>query len=69
MTLERPIDDGRYVSFHGLGGDAVSLIYPDLYNVPIYDCNLEDPDAIEAKIILYLQEKVIYYNQLLSEQL
>lgn len=69
MTLERPIDDGRYVSFHGLWWDVVDMFYPDLYNVPIYNCDLKDPEDIESEIIDYLQQKVQYYNQLLVEQL
>lgn len=69
LTMERPIDDGRYVAFHGLGGDVVKFMYPDLYNVPIYDCNLLDPEDIEEHIKKYLRDKIQVYNQYLEEQL
>lgn len=69
VTPERPVDDGRYVSFQGVGGEVVKMIYPDLRNVPIYDCNLEDPEDIEKNIKEYLREKVDLYNQYLDIQL
>jgi len=37
MTMERPIDDTRHVTFHGLGGELVTLVYPDLYRIPVYN--------------------------------
>lgn len=69
LTIERPVDDSRYMAFHGLGGETVEFIYPDLWNVPIYDCNLLDPEDIDTKIRDYLKQKVQYYNQLLDVQL
>jgi len=69
LTLERPIDDGRYVTFHGVGGDVVKFIYPDLYNVPVYECQILTQEAIKAKLIEYLQQKVQLYNQYLGTQL
>jgi len=65
LTMERPIDDGRYVTFHGIGGDVVKFIYPDLYNVPVYECTILTQEAIKAKLIEYLQQKVQLYNQYL----
>jgi hypothetical protein len=69
MTLERPIDDSRYLAFHGIWWDVVEFIYPDLWNVPIYDCDLLKPDDIIEKINDYLKQKVQIYNQLLDIQL
>jgi hypothetical protein len=69
VTMERPVDDARYMAFHGLGGDVVEFIYPDLWNVPIFDCNLLDPLDIEETIRTYLRKKVEHYNQLLDIQL
>jgi hypothetical protein len=69
MTMERPIDDSRYLAFHGIGWDVVEFIYPDLWNVPIYDCDLLKPDDIIEKITDYLKQKVQIYNQLLDIQL
>lgn len=40
-----------------------------MWNVPIYDCNLLDPEDIDKKIRTYLKQKVQYYNQLLDIQL
>ena len=40
-----------------------------MWNVPIYYCNLLDPEDIDKKIRTYLQQKVQYYNQLLDIQL
>ncbi|MDP2669701.1 MAG: hypothetical protein Q8O99_01475 [bacterium] len=69
VTPERPVDDGRYVVFHGIGGDVVNFIYPDLRNVPIYNCNLQDAKDIEETIKTYLRDKVQLYNQYLDIQL
>jgi len=48
---------------------VVEFIYPDLWNVPIYDCDLLKPDDIIEKINDYLKQKVQIYNQLLDIQL
>lgn len=69
LTIERPVDDARYMAFHWLGGETVEFVYPDLRNVPIFDCDLLDPEDIEKNIRQYLKDKVQYYNQLLDVQL
>lgn len=69
LTLDRPIDDARYVAFHGVGGDVVKFIYPDLYRVPVYECEILTQEAIKEKLIEYLQQKVQLYNQYLNSQL
>ena len=35
-TQDRPIDNIRNITFQGIGGDAVRLNYPNLYEVQIY---------------------------------
>jgi len=35
-TLNRPIDDPKYITFQGIGGTTVKLVYPDLWKVPVY---------------------------------
>lgn len=45
------------------------MIYPDLRNVPLYDCNLLDVEDIEKTIKHYLKQKVQLYNQYLNIQL
>lgn len=70
MTMERPIDDTKHVTFHGLGGDLVKLIYPDLYRVPIYEGGqLKSEAAIQEAIKTYLKQKVTAYNEKLQVQL
>ena len=69
VTLERPIDDVRYVNFMGIGGDLVEFIYPDMYRVKVFaDGKLMEKEEIEVSIRSYLNEKVAVYNQYLLEQ-
>ena len=70
ITPERPIDDPRYTTFHGLGGDLVKFIYPDMYRVNVFaGGKLLEKEAIEANIKQYLTEKIQMYNQYLDVQL
>jgi hypothetical protein len=70
VTQERPIDDPRYVSFMGIGGDLVKFIYPDLYRVNVFaGGKLMAKEQIEEEIKTYLREKVQLYNQYLNVQL
>ena len=36
LTADRPIDSARFVAFKGIGGSAVKIVYPNIYNVPVY---------------------------------
>lgn len=69
QTFERPIDDNPYVTFHGIWWDQVTMIYPDLYAIPIYECNLMDPEDIKDTILEYLRQKVQLYNWYLDREL
>jgi len=67
--MERAIDDPRYTTFHGIGGDLVKFVYPDIYNVSTYDQELLTEAEIEDNLRKYLQEKVEQYNKELELQL
>ena len=70
LTQERPIDDPRYVHFHGVGGELVKFIYPDMYRVPVFENGvLLEVEDIESNIKTYLKEKIQVYNQYLDLQL
>lgn len=70
LTMDRPVDDTRYVTFHGLWGDLVKFIYPNLYRVPVYEAGqLLSEAEIADNIRWYLQEKVSVYNAYLQTQL
>jgi hypothetical protein len=70
LTPERPIDSPRYLSFQGVGENEVKLIYPNLFKTEIYNQSfvLKSPDSIRQALIDYLNNKVIEYNTILSEE-
>jgi len=70
LTMERAIDDPRYTTFHGLWWDLVKFVYPDMYQVKVYEWwELLTEDEIASSIRAYLIEKANSYNQKLSNQL
>jgi hypothetical protein len=70
LTMDRPVDDTRFVTFHGLWGDLVRLIYPNLFRVPVYkDGELLSEDEIKENIRTYLKDKIQTYNKQLEAQL
>jgi hypothetical protein len=70
LTMQRAIDDPRFVTFHGIWGDQVNLIYPNLYKAPIYAwCSLQPEEEIRTVLENYLIDKVRQYNKLLQEQM
>ncbi|MFZ2718776.1 MAG: VCBS repeat-containing protein, partial [Candidatus Absconditicoccaceae bacterium] len=73
-TQDRPVDSPRYITFQGLSGNAVKMIYPDLYKVEVYSQSgdiliLKTPQQIETAIKSYLIKVVQKYNQTLQDQL
>jgi hypothetical protein len=69
MTHERPIDDPRFTTFVGIGGDSVKFIYPDMYRVDVFEGGkLLEKEEIETRIVQYLRDKIQVYNQYLDIQ-
>ncbi|MCF7835358.1 VCBS repeat-containing protein, partial [Candidatus Gracilibacteria bacterium] len=73
-TQDRPIDSPRYITFQGLSGSVVKLIYPNLYKVEVFTQTgdlliLKKPEQIQEAIKDYLQETIIKYNQELKDEL
>jgi hypothetical protein len=73
-TQDRPIDNIRNITFQGIGGDAVRLNYPNLYEVQIYKkadnkLILKGTGEIREAIKTYLTNKAVEYNTLLQTQL
>ncbi len=73
-TQDRPIDNIRNITFQGIGGDAVRLNYPNLYEVQIYKkadnkLILKGTWEIREAIKTYLTNKAVEYNTLLQTQL
>ena len=74
ITAERPIDDPKYITFLGIGGDTVKFIYPDLWKVPVYKrvgdkYVLKSIPEIKQSIKEYLKSTIEEYNKMLKEQL
>jgi FG-GAP-like repeat len=70
-TSDRPIDSVRYSSFQGIGGDLVKLVYPNLYNVAVFDSagKLKSEEQIQLAIKEYLTKQAqIYRSQLQAQQ-
>lgn len=70
-TSDRPIDSVRYSSFQGIGGDLVKLVYPNLYNVSVFDANgkLMSEEQIKIEIMKYLiKQAQLYRSQLQAQQ-
>lgn len=73
-TMDRPIDSVRNITFQGLGGEEIKLVYPNLFNVPISTVSdnvatLKTSDQIEQSLRTYLTDKVLQYNKILQAQL
>lgn len=70
-TPDRPIDSNRRVEFIGLAWDDVSLVLPNIYEVPIYTSTGERKSVadIAEAIELYLRLYVQSYNTELQAQL
>ncbi len=73
-TLDRPVDEVRYITFQGIWWDVVKLIYPDLWNIEVYKKQgnkyiLKSEQEIYQSLKDYLIEKVRKYNEYLSNQL
>lgn len=73
-TRDRPVDTPRYMTFQGLGGDTVMLIYPNLYQVEVFEqdgdkLTLKSVNDIEDAIRDYLKTIVQAYNEKLTDQL
>lgn len=73
LTLERPIDDPRYISFKWVWWDEVDLVYPNLLNIEVYKKNsdrldLKSYDEIKQSVKDYLINKVKKYNESLLLQ-
>ncbi|MDD3263232.1 MAG: VCBS repeat-containing protein [Candidatus Absconditabacteria bacterium] len=72
-TQDRPIDGPRNITFQGLGGDVVTFVYPNLYDVSVYkqegsNLVLKTIAEIQQGITAYLISKAKEYNQLLTKQ-
>lgn len=72
-TPSRPIDPKRYISFKGLGGQTISLDYPNIYWVEVYKntngiLELKSPEEIKTTIVNYLEGIVDKYNSVLSNE-
>lgn len=70
-TSDRAIDSVRYSSFQGIGGDLVKLVYPNLYNVSVFDTSgkLMSEEQIRVEIMKYLiQQARLYRSQLQAQQ-
>jgi len=71
LTLDKPIDSPRYVTFQSFAGREVKFIYPNLFKVEVYkkkDRNaltLKSIDEIEQAIYAYLENQVKSYNTIL----
>jgi len=69
-TSDRPIDSVRHMSFQWIGWDLVTLSYPNLYNVSVFDDRwfLKTEEQIKDSIKEYLVEKAKAYRQQLQDQ-
>lgn len=73
LTADRPIDSARFVAFKSIGGSGVKILYPNLYNVPVYNndngvLTLETPEQIVDSMKNYLRDKVAAANALLAAE-
>lgn len=75
-TPSRPIDSERYITFRGIGGNQVSLPFPNLYDISVYKASditgqvvLKTAPEIRQSIIEYLQTLVDDYNSKLVSEL
>lgn len=72
-TADRPIDNIRNITFKGIGGDTVKLIYPNLYEVEVYKETedtliLKSPEEIRKTLKTYLINKAVEHNTILENQ-
>ena len=72
-TYDRPIDSPRYLSFQGIGGHEIKLIYPNLFKVEAFlqkgeNLILKTPDQFKTAIQNYLKNKVNEYNTILIQE-
>lgn len=73
VTLSRPIDSVRYLTFKGVWWSQIVFPFPNLYEVPIYTgtngmLELMSKDNIKQSIRTYLRNIVINYNNILKEE-
>lgn len=73
ITPERPIDSPRYLSFQGVGGNEIRLIYPNLFKTELFKgenhiFKLKTPQEIRSALETYLRNKVTEYNTLLLKE-
>lgn len=71
LTIDRPIDSPRYVTFQSVGETEIKFIYPDLYKVVVYKTSgdnlvLKSIPEIKQALTIYLQGKVLEYNNSLK---
>lgn len=67
-TPSRGIDSDTYVSFTSLAGNNITLEYPNIYDIPVYEQSggkmiLSKPWKIKENIVTYLQDTVKEYNE------
>lgn len=72
-TYDRPIDSPRYLSFQGIGGNEIKLIYPNVFKIEAFNQNnqsltLKTPEQFKKAIQDYIQNKVNEYNLLLTKE-
>lgn len=72
-TYDRPIDSPRYLSFQGVWGHDIKLIYPNLFKVEAFNLTgqgltLKTPGQFKTAIKQYLNNKVQEYNKILEKE-
>lgn len=79
LTVDRPIDSPRYVTFQWVWENVIKLIYPNLFKVEVYKSTWSNiilketnpnpsKDEIYQALKSYFQNKVSEYNQILSNE-
>lgn len=71
LTLDRPLDSPRYVSFQSIGKKPLKFIYPNVYKIEVFhrsghvDILKSLPQIVQA-VETYFRAKVSEYNALLK---
>lgn len=73
LTIDKPIDSPRYVTFQWLKGQPIKFIYPNVFKIEVYQIEngklkLKSIDDIEKSIYNYLSEQVKVFNGFLQKQ-
>lgn len=73
LTPDRPIDSPRYVSFQGIWGHQIKLIYPNIFKAEAFNLSgdilsLKSPETIKKSLENYLQTKINEYNTILQNE-